>query len=142
MSKFSLKDFFGSAIDSVVSSVGDAIDKNVTNKEEKLAAEKAITEVLLNYQGELDSEVTERLRIDMTSDSWLSKNVRPLTLIATFTIMVVTTLFDGNVGEFSVNVSYLPIWQSAFITVLMFYFGSRGIEKIVKDYNTGKTNNK
>ena len=142
MGKFSLKDLLGSAVGSVVDSVGNALDANITNKEERMAAEKAVTEVLLNFQANLDSEVTERLRIDMTSDSWLSKNVRPVTLIATFLIVVLITLLDGNIGDFSVNVTYLPIWQSAFITILMFYFGSRGVEKVVKDINTAKNNNK
>lgn len=138
MGKFSLKNLLGSAVDSLVSSIGKALDDNITNKEEKLAAEKAIAEVVLNHEADLDSEVTERLRIDMDSDSWLSKNVRPLTLIAVFTIISIMTLFDGNIGNFSVSTAYLPLWQGAFSTILIAYFGSRGAEKIFKTVNAKK----
>ena len=135
---FSLKNLFGGAVEKVVTSVGNALDKNITNKEEKMAAEKAITEVLLEHQSNLDNEVTERLKADMTSDSWLSKNIRPMTLIFVTAIVTGITLFDGNIGDFAINTSYLPIWQSAFVTIFMFYFGSRGLEKIAQNVNLNK----
>lgn len=132
MGKFSLKDFFGNAIDSVISSVGDAIDKNVTNKEEKLKAQKEVTETLLTYQADLDSEITERLKIDMQSDNKFAKIIRPLTLSFTTLLVAVLAITDGNLGQFVVSEEYITLFKSLMSLQYMFYFGSRGAEKIVE----------
>lgn len=142
MAKFSLKDFFGDAISKVVSAIGDAIDKNVTSKQEKLAAQKEITEILLTYQTELDSEVTERLRIDMQSDNKLSKIIRPLTLIFTTIVVSLLAVSDGNILSFTVNESYISLFQSLMLLQYGFYFGSRGMEKIAKNINVSVNNKK
>lgn len=138
MGKFNLKALLGLDAGTLLDKVGGVVDSFTTTEEERAEAKKAIAEVLLNHEANLDSEVTERLRIDMTSDSWLSKNVRPMTLIATFGIVALITLFDGNIGNFSVETAYLPLWQGAFMTILIAYFGSRGAEKIFKDIKTTK----
>ena len=135
---FSLKNLLGGAVEKVVGSVGKALDDNITNIEEKMAAEKAITEVLANYQISLDAEVTERLSIDMNSDSVLSKNIRPITLI--FTTIVITSLAitHGNFGDFVVEEAYITLFQSLLILQYGFYFGSRGIEKVIQSINSNK----
>jgi len=135
MAKFSLKDFFGSAFSKVVTSIGDAIDKNVTSKEEKLTAQKEITEILLSYQGEVDNQVTERLKIDMQSDNKFAKMIRPLTLVFTTVVVSILAFTDGNILSFAVGEEYISLFQSLMLLQYGFYFGSRGLEKIAKNVN-------
>jgi len=70
-------------------------------------------------------ELTKRLQLDMASDSWLSKNVRPLTLI--YLMALFTLAFFRDVPE-----QTLELLQSLLMTVFVFYFGSRTLEKITK----------
>ena len=72
--------FAGGAAD-LVKSVGGVIDGLHTSKEEKLAAEQKIKELIANYEIEMEKNITARWQTDLKSDSWLSKNVRPMVLI-------------------------------------------------------------
>ena len=72
--------FTGGAAD-LVKSVGGVIDNLHTSKAEKLEAERQIKEMIMGYEAEMQKQVTERWKLDMQSDSWLSKNIRPLVLI-------------------------------------------------------------
>ena len=65
----------------VIKEVGDVIDKLTTTKEEKLEAQRLITEILEKADKEAQEQVTARWQSDMQSDSFLSKNIRPLVLI-------------------------------------------------------------
>jgi len=138
MAKFSLKDFFGSTFAAIIDSIGNAIDRNVTNKKERLAAQKEITEVLLAYQVEVDSEVTERLKIEMQSDNKLTKMIRPLSLIFTTIVVSALAITDGNFGSFVVDDLYIELFKSLMGLQYMFYFGSRGAEKIMEKIYTNK----
>ena len=75
--------FSGGAKD-LVEGVGGVIDNLHTSKEEKLEAEKKIKDMIMGYEAEMQKQVTERWSMDMKSDSWLSKNIRPLVLIFFF----------------------------------------------------------
>ena len=101
----------------VVEKVGNVIDNLTTSDEERLAAKKA----------------TRRWEADMKSDNWLSKNIRPLICIFLTAIFVVLSVFDGNIGEFVIQESYIPIYQTLLITVYGAYFAGRSIEKIKKN---------
>ena len=68
----------------------------------------------------------------MKSDNWLSKNIRPLICVFLTVIFVVLSMFDGNIGEFKIQDSYVPIYQTLLITVYGAYFAGRSIEKIKK----------
>ena len=72
--------FSGGAAD-LVKGVGGVIDNLHTSKEEKLEAEQKIKELIANYEVEMEKNITSRWEADLKSDSWLSKNVRPMTLI-------------------------------------------------------------
>ena len=72
--------FSGGAAD-LVKGVGGVIDNLHTSKEEKLEAERKIKELVANHQVEMEKNITSRWEADLKSDSWLSKNVRPLVLI-------------------------------------------------------------
>lgn len=132
MGKFSLKDFLGVSVGDLVDKVGDAIDKNVTSKEERLQAERDIIKILTQYELTVESGITQRLQIDMTSDSWLSKNIRPMSLVFVFGVLTLLSIFDGNFGYFEVNESYIEIYKALLSIMVPFYFGSRGAEKIFK----------
>ena len=68
----------------------------------------------------------------MKSDNWLSKNIRPLICLFLTFIFVILSIFHGNVGNFSIDEGYIPIYQTLLITVYGAYFAGRSIEKIKK----------
>ena len=65
----------------VIKEIGDVIDKITTTKEEKLEAQRLIQEILEKADSEAQEQVTQRWKSDMQSDSFLSKNIRPMVLI-------------------------------------------------------------
>jgi len=116
----------------VIKQVGDVLDNLTTSKEEKLAAEQKIKEVLMQAEANAQEQVTRRWEADMKSDNWLSKNIRPLICIFLTAIFVVISIFDGNAGGFTIAPTYIPIYQTLLITVYGAYFAGRSIEKIKK----------
>ena len=74
-------------------------------------------------------ELTERLKADMGSDSWLSKNIRPMTLIAILTGYFV---FAGlSAAKIDVNEEYVQLLGQWGMLIMSFYFGGRTLEKIM-----------
>ena len=116
----------------VVKQVGDVIDNLSTSEEERLEAKRKMEEVLMQAESQAQEQVTRRWEADMKSDNWLSKNIRPLICIFLTAIFVVLSVFDGNIGEFAIQESYIPIYQTLLITVYGAYFAGRSIEKIRK----------
>jgi hypothetical protein len=124
-----LLDFLGGG---VVKQVGDVLDNLTTTKEEKLAAQQKIKEVLMQAESNAQEQVSRRWEADMKSDNWLSKNIRPLICIFLTAMFVVISIFDGNAGGFNIAPAYVPIYQTLLITVYGAYFAGRSIEKIKK----------
>lgn len=125
-----LKKLFQSGAKELVDSVGNAIDKIHTSAEEKELIKNEINKKILDFEQQMNKEVTARWQADMSSDSWLSKNVRPLTLIF-LVISTITLIFiDAGVIDFNVKDSYVDLLQLVLITVIGAYFGSRGLEKV------------
>jgi len=91
----------------------------------KAELEMQIKAQIQNAWEQEQKELTKRLQLDMKSDSWLSKNVRPLTLI--YLMLLFTLAFFRDVPE-----QTLELLQSLLMTVFVFYFGSRTLEKITK----------
>ena len=116
----------------VVKQVGDVIDNLSTSEEERLEAKRKMEEVLMQAESQAQEQVTRRWEADMKSDNWLSKNIRPLICIFLTAIFVVLSVFDGNMGDFVIQESYIPIYQTLLITVYGAYFAGRSIEKIRK----------
>ena len=85
---------------SVIKEVGEVLDNLTTTKEEKLEAQRLITEILEKADKEAQEQVTKRWESDMQSDSFLSKNIRPMVLIYLTVIFTVLSFFDGNIGGF------------------------------------------
>lgn len=114
---------------SVIKDVGNVIDKLTTTDEERLAAKHKIQELLEQADKDAQAQVTDRWKADMASDSFLSKNIRPLVLIYLTIIFTILSFFDGNIGGFKVAQQYIPIFQSLLITVYGAYFVGRTWEK-------------
>jgi triphosphoribosyl-dephospho-CoA synthetase len=121
----------------------DLIDNLHTSDDEKAEAQRKLQEIInsaeqrvMEHAEKFESEVTQRHANDMKSDSWLSKNIRPLTLMvtmATIYILVYATTFKSlSDGQVSVLQAWIPMLTGLFGTMVVFYFGSRGIEKIQK----------
>jgi hypothetical protein len=129
------KNLFSDSVGSVIDSVGNTIDKVVTSDEERGKLKNELETIRSQKELELQSlandyekEVTKR---------WVSDNknvvaslVRPLSIVYMLVIFSIAMLFDGNVGEFQINEAYLPLIETFLTTMIVAYFGSRGIEKI------------
>ena len=120
---------FSNGAKELVSEVGSVVDNLTTTKEEKLEAKKKLKEVLLDYEKAIQVEVSERWRVDMQSDSWLSKNTRPLALVFLTVSMMLLIFIDSTGLDFSVDSGWVDLLKSLLITVYVAYFGSRGAEK-------------
>ena len=125
------KIFSGGAAD-LVKVIGGVVDNLHTSAEEKLEAERKIKELVSNYEIEMEKQITERWSMDMKSDSWLSKNIRPLVLIFLVVSTVLMIFIDAGVIAFEVKASWVDLLQLVLITVIGAYFGGRSFEKIKK----------
>ena len=120
--------FAGGAAD-LVKGVGGVIDNLHTSKEEKLEAERKIKELVASYQSTLEKEISNRWTADMNSDSWLSKNVRPLVLVFLVVSTVLMIFIDAGTINFVVEAKWTDLLQLVLITVIGAYFGGRSLEK-------------
>jgi len=140
-----LTDIFSSGASKLVDSVGSALDNLITSDEERLKAKNELESIVNDFQvkmmaatADYDKEVTTRHANDMKSDSWLSKNIRPLTLaitmFAVYVLMYLTVFYALTELQVRVLEGWIPMVVGLFGTMVVFYFGSRGMEKI----NIGK----
>lgn len=135
--------FLANAAPGILGTVGDVLPsngvfglvKNLISKEpdavlppeDKEKALKLLEQDMVEMQ-----EISKRWQSDMKSDSWLSKNTRPLTLIFLTVSMVTLILLDSFEIDFSVDGGWVDLLKSLLITVYVAYFGSRGAEKFKK----------
>ena len=122
----------------LIKDIGGVIDKVTTTEEERLEAKRKIEELLEKADKDAQQQVTERWKFDMQSDSFLSKIIRPITLVFLTVMFTLLAFTDGNIGEFSIQKEYIPIFQTLLITVYGAYFVGRTWEKNKKN---GKENN-
>ena len=122
-------------------SVGEKlIDKLVPDPEAKAKAQLELTKMA--QDGELakmanetklfeteQNNLTERLKADMGSDSWLSKNIRPMTLI--FILMAYSTFAMMSAFDLETNQAYVELLGQWGMLIMSFYFGGRTLEKIM-----------
>ena len=127
-----LSKIFSSGAANLIKGVGGVIDNLHTSAEEKLAAEAKIKDLIMGYEAEMQKQVTERWKLDMNSDSWLSKNIRPLVLIFLVTCTMLLIFIDAGFIKFNVKDSYVDLLQLVLITVIGAYFGGRSLEKVKK----------
>ena len=123
---------FSTGAADLVKGVGGVIDNLHTSKEEKLEAEKQIKDMIMGYEAEMQKQVSERWKVDMNSDSWLSKNISPLVLIFLVVSTVLMIFIDAGVIAFEVKDTWVDLLQLVLITVIGAYFGGRSLEKVKK----------
>ena len=123
--------FAGGAAD-LVKGVGGVIDNLHTSKEEKLEAERKIKALIAEHEAKMEQNITDRWSADMNSDSWLSKNVRPLVLIFLVVSTVLMIFIDAGTINFNVEAKWTDLLQLVLITVIGAYFGGRSLEKTKK----------
>jgi len=125
------KIFSGGAAE-LVKGVGGVLDNLTTTKAEKLEAQRKIKELVSDYETKMEANITDRWKSDMNSDSWLSKNVRPLVLIFLVVCTVLMIFIDAGTLQFTVEEKWTDLLQLVLITVIGAYFGGRTMEKRVK----------
>ena len=129
---------FSSGATKLVEGIGGVLDELITSKDEKLAAELKIKELIAKHEVEMETEITSRWASDMNSDSWLSKNVRPMVLIFLVVSTVILVFIDAGVIDFIVEDKWVDLLQLVLITVIGAYFGGRSMETV----NNNKKNRK
>ena len=127
-----LTNIFSSGATELVKGVGGVIDNLHTSKEEKLAAEQKVKELIASYETQMEKEISSRWNADMKSDSWLSKNVRPLVLVFLVVSTVLMIFVDAGAIKFEVKDTWVDLLQLVLITVIGAYFGGRSLEKTKK----------
>ena len=125
------KIFSGGAKD-LVEGVGGVLDNLTTTKAEKLEAKRKMQELISDYETKMEANITDRWKADMNSDSWLSKNVRPLVLIFLVVSTVLMIFIDAGTITFEVEQKWTDLLQLVLITVIGAYFGGRTMEKRIK----------
>ena len=127
-----LSKIFSSGAGELIKSVGGVIDNLHTSKEEKLEAERKIQTLIANHEVEMEKNITDRWTMDMKSDSWLSKNIRPLVLVFLVVSTVLMIFIDAGTINFVVEDKWTDLLQLVLITVIGAYFGGRSLEKVKK----------
>ena len=131
-----LNKIFSAGATELVKGVGGVLDNLTTSKEEKLEAKRKMKELIANHEAKMEQNITDRWAADMNSDSWLSKNVRPLVLVFLVVSTVLMIFIDAGVISFVVEEKWTDLLQLVLITVIGAYFGGRTMEKRVKSPDT------
>lgn len=126
----------------LVEQVGNILDKTSTSDEERMqinmAIDKQVQDFTLQLNNQLiavEQQITDRQKNDMASDSWLSKNVRPMALVyltIAVTLLAYLTVFFLPESKILLLKVWIELFTVLLLTVYGFYFGSRGIEKVVQ----------
>jgi hypothetical protein len=103
---------------------------------EKARIEQEELKVLLAAQANQEDNVSKRWQADMASDSWLSKNVRPGTLVYLLTAYLIFALLDG--AGYKISESYVSLLGQWGMLVMTAYFGGRTVEKVMEMRKGGK----
>ena len=124
-----LKKIFSAGASQLVDSVGGVIDDLVTTDDERMAAKAKLKQIVLDHEAKMEQNITDRWSADMNSDSWLSKNVRPLVLIFLVVCTMLMIFIDAGTIAFTVEEKWTDLLQLVLITVIGAYFGGRSFEK-------------
>ena len=124
-------DLLGGIFSGLFKSAEGILDTTITNKEE-LQQVKKLQTILNDAEKNASNQVTERWKSDNLGDNKLSKNIRPMSLIFVTIVFVIISFMDGNVGEFNLNESYIPVYQTLLLAIYGAYFVGRTITKSTK----------
>ena len=139
-----LSDIVVGSVDKVIDSVGNALDKLFTSDEERMRAQLLLDKVQSELKLELgqqaleyDKEITDRWKSD--NEHFITRLVRPAIVIWSFALFSFVMIADGNLGAFKINASYIPMLETVLVTVVVAYFGSRGVEKTARFFRGNST---
>ena len=126
-------------LDAILNIGGKLIDKLIPDPEAKAKAQLDLA--VLAQNGELaqmanetklyeteQNNLTQRVQADMSSDSWMSKNIRPMTLI--FILLAYSGFAIASIFEYETRGAYVELLGQWGMLVMSFYFGGRTMEKI------------
>lgn len=128
----------------ILDSIGDVLPNNgvygvvknlISQDDEITPKDKELALKLIDQDIAEMNSISERWQYDMQSDSWLSKNTRPLTLIYLTVCMTLFIVFDSVDLLFDMNAAWIDLLQTLLVTVYVAYFGSRGAEKVFINKN-------
>lgn len=136
-----LTNLIAPAAGSFVKDVGDTVKQFITTDKDRLELDVKLQEMQNNFMVTLDNnttlqeqELTKRLQADMQSDSWLSKNIRPLTLIFILVMYSLLSVTSGTEKDswfhLQVTEAYVQLLGQWGIIIMSFYFGGRSLEKV------------
>lgn len=120
---------FGNAGGSVAEKISNIIDKHTYNKEEKAQFEKEMSQIFIQAEQSMQKNVTDRWLSD-NQGSWLSKNVRPITLLFSIFSTVLLIFVDSGSLKFEVSSEWVELLKLLLMTTVASYFGGRSFEKI------------
>jgi hypothetical protein len=112
-------------VDGIIQFFNNKFQSEAEKEKAKQELQKFLTLQLQQAWAQEQQELTKRLQLDMTSDNWLSKNIRPLVLL--YLMLLFTLAFFMQVPE-----QTMDILKTLLMTAFSFYFGARTLEKIVK----------
>ena len=115
----------------VLKDVHNIVDTLHTSPVEKKEIKLKFKQLLADAESKAQEQVTRRWEADSKA-GWLPANIRPLTLAFLTMIFVIISFFDGNVGGFTMNPIYAPIYTNLLMVIYGSYFAGRTIEKIKK----------
>jgi uncharacterized membrane protein (DUF106 family) len=124
-------------LDDIVGAGLKILDKVIPDPEQKAKAQLELQKLaneghLAELQADINEqqEITKRQQADMMSDSWLSKNIRPMTLV--FILTTYTTFAMMSAWDIEVNNNYVELLGQWGMLIMSFYFGGRTLEKIME----------
>ena len=122
----------GNIFSGLFKSAEGILDTTITNKEELQQVKNDLQTILNDAEKNASNQVTERWKSDNLGDNKLSKNIRPMSLIFVTIVFVIISFMDGNVGEFKLNETYIPVYQTLLLAIYGAYFVGRTITKSSK----------
>jgi hypothetical protein len=108
--------------------VGDSVEAVAKALATDPAAAQKLQELELEFYKTEQNNLTDRLKADMSSDSWLSKNIRPMVLI--FLLMAYSGFALASIFGYETRGAYVELLGQWGMLVMSFYFGGRTMEKI------------
>jgi hypothetical protein len=125
-----LAKLFGGVGANIAEKISDIIDRHTFSKVEKAQFEKEMNQIFIDAESTIQESVTERWKTDLKSDSYLSKNVRPLVLIFLIVSTVLMVFIDAGAINFNVDSEWKELLKLLLTTTVAAYFGGRSYEKI------------
>jgi len=127
-----LAKLFGGVGSNIAGKISDIIDKHTFSKEEKAQLKNEMDQIFIAAEADMQKNVTERWKVDLQHGNWLTKSVRPLTLIFLVVSTVLMVFIDSGSIVFEVEEKWTDLLQIVLITCIGAYFGGRSIEKVKK----------